>query len=121
MASRETPSVEPPWLLMTMPFNPKKYTSIGRFQLSISAYGYQREALGSGAKHRTRNPRIPRSMAHLGSGANALPGMTESGLLRRFRLRSLNYGGQVAPRNDENMQRPSPLHIKLFAGVVADL
>jgi hypothetical protein len=36
--------------------------------------------------------------------------MTKSGLLRRF-----------ASRNDENMQRPSPLHIKLFAEVVADL
>jgi hypothetical protein len=48
----ETPSVEPPWLLITMPFNPKKYTSIGRFQLSISIspYGYQRESLGLGAK-----------------------------------------------------------------------
>jgi len=28
------------------------------------------------------------------------PGMTDSGLLRRFRLRSLSYSGQVAPRND---------------------
>jgi hypothetical protein len=26
----------------------------------------------------------------------------ENGLLRRFRLRSLSYGGQVAPRNDGN-------------------
>jgi hypothetical protein len=25
------------------------------------------------------------------------------GLLRRFRLRSLSYGGQVAPRNDDTM------------------
>ena len=25
----------------------------------------------------------------------------KAGLLRRFRLRSLSYGGQVAPRNDE--------------------
>jgi hypothetical protein len=24
----------------------------------------------------------------------------KAGLLRRFRLRSLSYGGQVAPRND---------------------
>jgi hypothetical protein len=26
----------------------------------------------------------------------------KNGLLRRFRLRSLSYGGQVAPRNDGN-------------------
>jgi hypothetical protein len=28
----------------------------------------------------------------------------ENGLLRRFRLRSLSYGGQVAPRNDGQIQ-----------------
>src|SRR5437899_821313 len=28
----------------------------------------------------------------------------KSGLLRRFRLRSLSYGGQVAPRNDVNIR-----------------
>jgi hypothetical protein len=26
-----------------------------------------------------------------------------TGLLRRFRLRSLSYGGQVVPRNDEKV------------------
>ncbi len=35
-----------------------------------------------------------------GFDASHRPGMTRSGLLRRFRLRSLSYGGQVAPRND---------------------
>jgi hypothetical protein len=30
----------------------------------------------------------------------ASPRNDEAGLLRRFRLRSLSYGGQVAPRND---------------------
>ena len=34
----------------------------------------------------------------IGSAANE-----RRGLLRRFRLRWLSYGGQVAPRNDENM------------------
>src|SRR5258706_14215886 len=33
-----------------------------------------------------------------GLDASHRPGMTGSGLLRRFRLRSLSYGGQVAPR-----------------------
>jgi hypothetical protein len=49
--------------------------------------------------------------------------MTDSGLPRRFRLRSLSYGGQVAPRNDvkrasaisrrdapEACMKPSPLN-----------
>src|SRR5450759_2266005 len=30
--------------------------------------------------------------------------MTKNGLLRRFRLRSLSYGGQVVPRNDDKIQ-----------------
>jgi hypothetical protein len=35
----------------------------------------------------------------------------KNGLLRRFRLRSLSYGGQVAPRNDltEMLMSPLPL------------
>jgi hypothetical protein len=31
----------------------------------------------------------------------------EDGLLRRFRLRSLSYGGQVAPKNDEGHAVPA--------------
>ena len=42
-----------------------------------------------------------------GFEASHRPGMTRSGLLRRFRLRSLSYGGQVAPRNDvKNFMTP---------------
>ena len=53
------------------------------------------------AKHRARNLEIPRcAIAHLRSGPSDHPGMTKGGLLRRFRLRSLSYGGQVAPLND---------------------
>src|SRR6266567_9470248 len=49
----------------------------------------------------TRNLEIPRcAIAHLKSGPSDHPGMTKDGLLRRFRLRSLSYGGQVATRND---------------------
>src|SRR5437588_12846249 len=48
-----------------------------------------------------RNLEIPRcAIAHLRSGPSDHPGMTKNGLLRRFRLRSLSYGGQVAARND---------------------
>jgi ArsR family transcriptional regulator, arsenate/arsenite/antimonite-responsive transcriptional repressor len=42
------------------------------------------------------------------------PGMTKSGLPRRFRLRSLSYGGQVASRNDSHTKGNSvdrPLYI----------
>src|SRR5258705_12266975 len=57
------------------------------------------------AKHRARNLEIPRcAIAHLRSGPSDHPGMTKGGLLRRFRLRSLSYGGQVAPRNDDKAQ-----------------
>ena len=53
------------------------------------------------AKHRARNLEIPRcAIAHLRSGPSDHPGMTKGGLLRRFRLRSLSYGGQVAPLSD---------------------
>src|SRR5437667_7121733 len=43
-----------------------------------------------------------------GFDASHRPGMTKSGLLRRFRLRSLSYGGQVASRNDvkSGIRRP---------------
>src|SRR5258707_13963346 len=42
-----------------------------------------------------------------GFDASHRPGMTRSGLLRRFRLRSLSYAGQVAPRNDvKNFMTP---------------
>ena len=43
------------------------------------------------------------------------------GLLRRFRLRSLSYGGQVAPRKDEARRGALPAQVELFAEVVADL
>src|SRR5712664_3608039 len=53
------------------------------------------------AKHRTRNLEIPRcAIAHLRSGPADHPGMTASGLLRRFRLRSLSYDEQVALHDD---------------------
>src|SRR5260221_14705004 len=71
MASRENPPRRASVALDDNAIQSQKYTSIGRFQLSISAYGYQRESLGLGAKPRTRNPRIPRcAIAHLRSGAN---------------------------------------------------
>jgi hypothetical protein len=35
-----------------------------------------------------------------GSAKQSVGPQTKHGLLRRFRLRSLSYGGQVAPRND---------------------
>src|SRR6266478_7761427 len=35
-----------------------------------------------------------------GSAKQSMLPRSKSGLLRRFRLRSLSYGGQVAPRND---------------------
>src|SRR5258708_10852953 len=36
-----------------------------------------------------------------GSAKQSIADQGKSGLLRRFRLRSLSYGGQVAPRNDD--------------------
>jgi hypothetical protein len=47
------------------------------------------------AEHRTRNLEIP------GLVLTHHPGMTKSGLLGRFRLGSLSYGGQVAFRDDD--------------------
>src|SRR5881394_2991326 len=35
-----------------------------------------------------------------GSAKQSMEQQRKNGLLRRFRLRSLSYGGQVAPRND---------------------
>jgi hypothetical protein len=35
-----------------------------------------------------------------GSAKQSMAPQVKAGLLRRFRLRSLSYGGQVAPRND---------------------
>jgi choline dehydrogenase-like flavoprotein len=35
-------------------------------------------------------------------------------LLRRFRLRSLSYGGQVAPRNDVKTQKCAPQRDEAF-------
>ncbi len=52
----------------------------------------------------------------------------KAGLLRRFRLRSLSYGGQVAPRNDEGVrsgrfleQLTADQHAADLAGAGADL
>jgi hypothetical protein len=35
-----------------------------------------------------------------GSAKQSMAPQVKAGLLRRFRFRSLSYGGQVAPRND---------------------
>src|SRR5260370_27337855 len=48
-----------------------------------------------------------------------------TGLLRRFRLRSLSYGGQVAPRNDvavfylQKQPRPPPGELTEAASYIA--